>query len=349
MKDVIIVGSGIAGCALAWKWLLQGKSVAMISNQYNASSSVAAGVYNPTVLKRFTPVWKAQEQLDIMLPFYKSIERQLGFTLLHDLPLLRRLHDDNEVKTWKRKALREDLSAFMHPEVFNDLGGDAIFAPHGFGKVNHTGWCDTVLYMKATIDYLKFSDSFVQETFDHESLEVFADHVVYKDMKAKHVIFAEGFAMCHNPYYNHLPLQGNKGELLIVRIADLRLDYIIKSSVFLMHYKDDLFWVGATYDRDDMTNEPTSNALDYLTSRLETFLKLPYEIVEHKVGIRPTTQDRRPFVGTTCKHKRHYIFNGMGSRAVLLAPWAATQLYENIYNDVPLDSEIDCNRYKATS
>jgi glycine oxidase len=67
--DIIIVGSGIAGCTLAWQWLLNGKSVLMISDVEKGSSAVAAGVYNPTILKRFTSVWKAGVQLDVLTDF----------------------------------------------------------------------------------------------------------------------------------------------------------------------------------------------------------------------------------------------------------------------------------------
>jgi glycine/D-amino acid oxidase-like deaminating enzyme len=343
MKDVIIVGSGITGCTLAWTWLLKGKTVAIISDKAPASSSVAAGVYNPTVLKRFTPIWKAQEQLDVMLPFYKAVESHLGRSFLQHVPVLRRLYDAGEAATWTRKAQRDDLRDFMDPEVFTETI-DGIDAPHGYGVVQPTGACDTEAFMTATIEHLEGLNSFNQQSFEHQQLQLHNDFVTYKHLQARHIIFAEGFAMRHNTYYNHLPLEGNKGELLIVRIPGLELNYIIKSSVFLTHYKEDLFWVGATYNRDDLTAAPTSDALAFLTSRLEKFLKVPYEIVEHKVGIRPTTQDRRPFLGSVDSLKRHFICNGMGSRAVLLAPWAAIQLYNHIYNAAVLDSDVDCNR-----
>ncbi len=348
MKDVIIVGSGISGCTLAWTWLLRGHSVNMISSGVSASSSVAAGVFNPLVLKRFTPIWNAQAQLDVMLPFYKDVENALGQSVLKHIPVLRRLHDNREAGTWTRKAHREDLKDFMIPEVRVENVPE-IHAPYGYGRVVPTGWCDTTTFISATTAYLMQQESFIEESFDHDLLIVNNDDVSYKNVKARYIIFAEGYAMRANTYYKHLPLQGNKGELLIVRIPNFTLDYIIKSSVFLMHYKDDLFWVGATYNNEELTMDPTHDAREYLTSRLALFLTRPYEIVHHKVGIRPTTQDRRPFIGTTDSFKRHFIFNGMGSRAVLLAPWCAVQLYDHIVHEKPLDAAIDCNRFRTST
>ena len=342
--DIIIVGSGIAGSTIAWQWLLQGKSVMMIADGEKGSSAVAAGVYNPTILKRFTSVWKAADQLEVLHDFYPKIESLLEATFLHPIDILRRFHDEREIKSWNKKAVKDDLKDFMSVDIvsYENL---AIDAPFDYGKVSGTGWVDTVGYMQLTTNYLEAKSAYRIEAFDFKELKHYDDHVVYKQITAPIIIFAEGFQMRSNPFFNHLPLQGNKGEVLTVKVPDLQLDYIIKSSVFLMPYVDDLFWVGATYNRDDVTDAPTEEAKEFLTSRLERFLKLPYEIVEHKQGIRPTTIDRRPFVGAHPEFKNYMVFNGMGSRAVLMAPWAAQQLYHSVYNNHPLDPEMDIQRF----
>lgn len=342
--DIIIVGSGIAGCTLAWQWLLQGKSVLMIADGKKGSSAVAAGVYNPTILKRFTSVWKAVDQLEVLNDFYPRIEALLDATFLHPIDILRRFHDEREIKTWKKKAVKEDLNGFMSEDTLA-YENPAIHAPFDYGKVSGTGWVDTSSYMELTIDYLQSMSSYRSEDFDFKELRHYVDHVVYKESIADRIIFAEGFQMLSNPFFNNLPLEGNKGEVFTIKVPDLKLDYIIKSSVFLMPFTDDLFWVGATYNRDDVSDVPTSDAKEFLTSRLERFLKLPYKIVEHKYGIRPTTKDRRPFVGAHKEYKNYMVFNGMGSRAVLMAPWAAQQLFNSIYKDHALDPEIDIERF----
>jgi glycine oxidase len=342
--DVIIVGSGIAGCTLAWQWLLNGKSVLMISDVEKGASAVAAGVYNPTILKRFTSVWKAGVQLDVLTDFYTKIESHLENTFFHPLDILRRFHDEREIRTWIKKSVKEDLKDFMSPEVFV-FNNTAINAPYDYGKVVGTGWVDTIGYMNQTVAYLKENDSFMKGVFDFKELTHTHHQVQYKEYQAGKILFAEGFKLLSNPYFKNLPLQGNKGEVLTIKVPGLKLDYIIKSSVFLMAYTDDLFWVGATYDGEELSDGPTLSAKEFLTSRLERFLNLPYEIVEHTYGVRPTTIDRRPFVGVHKDYKNYAVFNGMGSRAVLMAPWAAQQLFNSLYKDQQLDPEIDIQRF----
>ena len=344
MKDVIIVGGGIAGTTLAWHWFLQGKSIQWIADDQASSSHVAAGVFNPVVLKRFSPIWKAQEQLGLMFPFYTQVQEYLEVPVIELISIWRRLHDEKERKTWIRKSVREDLDNLMQTDPVDTLL-NGIEAQHGYGIVKHTGWLDTSSYMNRTMAYFKSRSEFSKEHFDHSKLNIEQNEVSYNGTKAKAIIFAEGNRLPHNPYFNTLPLQGNKGEILIIKCSGLELTQIIKSSVFLMPYKEDLFWVGATYDRDYESVEPTQEARDFLKSKLDTFLKLPYEIIDQKSGIRPTTIDRRPFVGQHSEHKNLYVFNGMGSRASLIAPWASMHLFENIYNGTELPSEMDINRF----
>jgi glycine/D-amino acid oxidase-like deaminating enzyme len=344
MIDVLIVGSGISGCNLYLELLKRGKSVHMISHGKLASSSVAAGVYNPTVLKRFSPVWNGELQMNVAAQTYDHIENLLDTKLVHPISIWRRLHDAKEAKTWVNKSKRDDLSRFMNSEVVTTTI-DGIDSEHGFGEVLETGWLDTIKFMESTIEHAKAANCFTQAEFDHDALLIEQDHISHHALIARHVVFADGFGLLHNPLFNYLPMQGNKGEVLTIKVPGLHLDHIIKSSVFLMPYKEDLFWVGATYNRDDLTYEPTEDGIKFLTSRLERFLKLPYEIVDHKAGIRPTTDDRRPFLGAHSIHKRALVFNGMGSRAVLVAPWAAQLLCDYVYEDLNLPEEICISRF----
>lgn len=297
------------------------------------------------VLKRFTAVWKAQEQLVDLNELYDYISTQTGLDYRHSITVARRLHDEKEAKTWVKKSKREDLKNFMSDNVV-DIAINGIESTAGYGVVNGTGWVDTISFMKDTIDFFDKKNAVYIDTLDLDALSFQNDVVIYKNIKASSIIFAEGYRMRDNPYFNTLPLQGNKGEVLIVKIPNLKLDYIIKSSVFLMPYKEDLFWLGATYDRDDLEDVATEKGREFLTSRLERFLKLPYQIIDHKHGIRPTTIDRRPFVGRHPNHKNLWLFNGMGSRAVLIAPWAAQELSNHLYHQTPLNNEINISRFQ---
>jgi glycine oxidase len=144
--------------------------------------------------------------------------------------------------------------------------------------------------------------------------------VQYKDIEAKHIIFAEGFGMHSNPYFNHLPLDGTKGELFIIKAPALDLDVIVNTSVFILPLGNDLFKVGATYNWVDKTSTPTEEGKQELIDRIKEILTCDFEIIQHLAGVRPTVKDRKPLIGRHSMHSQLYLLNGLGTRGVLLGP-----------------------------
>jgi len=153
--------------------------------------------------------------------------------------------------------------------------------------------------------------------------------------------------MLSNPFFNHLPLDGTKGELLIIKAPGLQLDVIVNTSVFIMPLGDDLFKVGATYNWKDKTNVPTDEGKLELVTRVKEILNCEFEIINHFAGVRPTVRDRKPLIGTHAKFSCIHILNGLGTRGVMLAPAMAKALFENIELGTPLDAAIDIKRFKA--
>jgi glycine/D-amino acid oxidase-like deaminating enzyme len=186
----------------------------------------------------------------------------------------------------------------------------------------------------------------VKETFHYDALEVTTDFVIYNNEKFKHVIFAEGFGIHSNPYFSLLPLDGTKGELLIIKAPDLKLDVIVKSSVFILPLGNDLYKVGATYNWDDKTPTPTEEGKQELLSHLKELLHCDFEVVNHLAGVRPTVKDRRPMVGTHPNYSNLHVLNGLGTRGVMLAPAMAKVLFNFIENEVPLEPAVDIKRFK---
>ena len=62
-------------------------------------------------------------------------------------------------------------------------------------------------------------------------------------------------------------------------------------------------------------------------------------------GTRPASPDRKPIVGAHPELEDVYIFNGMGSKAVSLAPLLAKELCDTMIIGSPLHSEISIDRF----
>jgi glycine oxidase len=344
MIDYLIVGSGLAGISFSEMALHEGKSVLVVDDNSQNSSRIAGGLYNPVILKRFSEVWKAQEQISLMNVFYSNLQEKLNCKFDFKMPILRKFFSIEEQNNWFAASDKLNLTPFLSTQLI-DKKFSGIDSPNGYGEVLQTGYLDTALLLEKYREYLVHQNCFLEESFQYEVLKVQQDRVCYKNIEARNIIFAEGYGLHSNPYFNNLPLDGTKGELFIIKAQGLDLDVIVNTSVFILPLGNDLFKVGATYNWKDKTDLPTKEGRAELLIRIMEILNCPFEVVDHFAGVRPTVRDRRPLVGTHPLYSRIHVLNGLGTRGVMLAPAMAKALLEKIEKDLPLDTEIDIQRF----
>jgi hypothetical protein len=265
--------------------------------------------------------------------FYQSLDFDNAYS---EIKILRLFANEKERLTWIKKSQDHVLQEYLGDVVHNVPEG--ISAPYGFGKLILGAKLNYTELRDSTESYFYQSSSFLNAQMDKED-------ILDASQEFNYVIVCSGTAALGSDLFDWLPIVGNKGQSLMVRIPDLSMDSVVKGPVFLMPYKEDLFWVGATYERDYEHSLPTTTGLNYLQQRLERFLETSYEIVEHFAGIRPTVPDRRPLVGKHPQYANIVCFNGMGSRAALMAPWCADRLFDHIVQEKALPRDIDLKRY----
>ncbi|MCR8668906.1 FAD-binding oxidoreductase [Aestuariibaculum sp. M13] len=343
--DYIVVGIGLAGISFCEQLRANNKSFVVFDNASQLSSTVAGGLYNPVVLKRFTPVWKCQEQLEQALPMYERLEQELGVKLDYKLPVYRKFASLEEQNHWFTASDKPILSKYLSTQIVKNTN-EAVEAPFGFGEVLETGRIDVRTLIEAYKNELQKNNQLNETLFDYDELKFENNGIEYRDIKAKHIVFAEGFGIKDNPFFNNLPLNPAKGELLIIHAPELKIDYVLKAGAFLIPLGDDNYIVGATYEWKDLTNQPSEVAKEELSAKLQKIINCPFTIVNQVAGVRPTVKDRRPLVGHHADYRNMYVLNGLGTRGVMIGPYVASQLYDFIENELPLESEIDIKRFQ---
>lgn len=342
--DYIIVGIGLAGISFCEQLKANNKTFIVFDDKSQKSSTVAGGLYNPVVLKRFTSVWKSKEQLDIALPFYETIEKQLGVKLDYKIPVYRKFASLEEQNDWFAASDKPKLSEFLSTDIVKNKN-PFINADFGFGEVLQTGRIDVKKLVEAYKTYLSKEKSIIEDAFIYEALKDEDTYIQYKNIKAKYIVFAEGFGVVKNPFFKDLPLVQTKGELLTIKAPLLKIDYVLKAGVFLIPLGNDLYLVGATYEWNDTSQKITEKAKEELLSKLNKVIDCEYETVNQVAGIRPTVKDRRPLVGKHPNFKNMFVLNGLGTRGVMIGPYVAKQLFDFIEKDIPLEKEINIERF----
>lgn len=340
--DYLIVGLGIAGTCFAKKCIENNKTFHIITDSKKSASHVAAGLFNPIVIKRFNPVWRYQHQMNLLKQTFGGFQDLLGGRYLHHPPVYRIFSNEQEIITWQNKIQTiSSLQAYMNPSPIATTF-ESIEAPFGFGEVKGTGWVDLARIIQDFSN--QFKKHITQEKFDYNQLNIL-EPLSYKGIQANKIIFAEGIKVSQNPYFNFIPIRPNKGETLIIQIKQEMPYVTFNSKNFLMPLGDNLYYVGSTYDRTWEDDGPTESNKQKLINHLQSYYKGDFEIIEHRAAFRPTTPDMRPIIGKHPTLPNLYVLNGLGTRGTFNGPDMSRELFEFLENDIPLDPEIDVKRY----
>lgn len=342
-NHTLIVGFGIAGVTIAHRLHNSGHSFKIISNDSQSATRTAGGVINPIALKRYKKAWNADVFYQKAIKFYRFLESQLDVKLLYSKPIYKALNSAEDQNDFIIASDRTFLDQFLSPKI---LSNNEIFnTTEAIGEIKSTFTVDLNCLLDNSVEF--FQQAFMSDSFQYEELQPLSDgRFLYKNETFTQIIFCEGYGVSLNPFFNDLPIYGNKGEYLIISSTDLKCqEFILKSKYFLIPLGENLYKFGANYDRKSLNNNPTEETRDHLKSEFEKMITCKYEIVDQVAGVRPTVKDRKPVLGYHQKHQNIYIFNGFGSRGVLAAPTLSQNIYDFIFNNLELNKEINVNRF----
>ncbi|MBN8691575.1 MAG: FAD-binding oxidoreductase [Bacteroidetes bacterium] len=335
----------MAGSVLSLQLIEKGFNVIVIDEPNGSSCSrVAAGIWNPVVFKRLTKSWMADEILPVMLEFYQAQEKKFGVQLLHHRNIIKLFSELQEVNLWFKKA-SADMSNYLDKEISqNGLPKTIKLLDVGYAKVLNAGNLNLPLFLSAVTKHLQSTGMYLPEKFDFSAFS--PSTMQYKNIETKHIVFCEGHLISKNPLFKYIPMKPAKGEVLTLQMDDLKLERdILNKNAFIMPLENNLFKVGATYNWNDLSDSPTEEGKQELLSKLNRITELEGVVIRHEAGVRPSVIDRRPVLGSHPAFKSVYVFNGMGTKGVMLAPFFANHLIEHITLNKNLNKEVDIARF----
>ena len=113
-------------------------------------------------------------------------------------------------------------------------------------------------------------------------------------LKRRRIVFTEGFGIHKNPYFKHLPLEGTKGELITIHAPTLKLESILKSSIFVIPMGEDrILW--ALPMNGLIKQIPNRRSKNRTFRKIGTLIDCEFEVVDQRAGIRPN-RGRSPSV-----------------------------------------------------
>jgi len=285
-----------------------------------ASSQVAAGLYTPLTGRRMIRSWELDAVLPVVNRFYPALEKKLGLKFFHPLDSIRIFSSEPEREEWEKRKDVEFTREF-------DVSKLPFDSPWGGCRIRGGGWVD----LPVMLDGLKNRRIALKEWGDIESAYDFK-------------IWAEGVKAAKNPLWTDVGWRNAHGDILTVSVPGLSKEYIYHPGKFLAPIGNKLFRCGATYTWDLDSHAPRPQGRKDLEEELARVLKLPFEVIDHQSGIRPVAVARVPVAGPHPEKGNQLIFNGFGSKGVLMAPWMAERMLEWMQSGKELPKETRAAR-----
>ena len=333
--DYLIIGQGLAGSCLALELLRRGKRVLVLDREDSHSASrVAAGMFNPITSKVRSLTWNAEVLFPHLTKFYTEAEHVTSSRFFYPLPIYRPFPSASDQVGWDHVS-PEYLKAVHTRSAY----GDFVRDPFGGIELSRSGHVDTRAFVMAVKNYLRSLGCLME---DHSPVNMDGQFLKFCRSIAGRVVFCEGVQVTVNPLFRWLPISKLKGEVLDVEV-DLPKDVLFNRSVYLVPALNG-FRAGSTYDRNVIEGNTDAGVND-IEVRLRQLLTRSFNTIAKDWGFRPVVRDRRPVIGAHPEEKDVFIFNGLGTKGVSLAPWSAACLAGWMEGTESLPEEVNISRF----
>jgi glycine oxidase len=347
MKKVefLIVGNGLAGTMLAFEMLEKQIDFRMVASSLKSrASEVVAGMFNPLVFKRLTKSWMADILLPVMKNKFIEFENLLGDRFYFEKPILKPL-SEQEKQLWLERKTDPGFSKYI-ASVKNNSPEKRVKPAASYGIVEGAGYVNLTRFLELSDRYFREKGVLIQTEFDSNKINPGEKYFDTENGRAEKVVFCEGAHLIDNPFFSFIRLVPVKGEVLQAFVPELSEHFILNKKVFVLPVGNHRFKIGSTYEWNDLSDSPTPEGKRSIMERFESLATVDYVVEQHWAGIRPAVSDRRPVLGFHTVYRNLSVFNGLGTKGVMLAPYFAEEMVKHLLiKDYELKQEVDIRRF----
>ncbi|NNF03329.1 MAG: FAD-binding oxidoreductase [Rhodothermales bacterium] len=358
--DTVVAGAGLAGACSALS-LSEHGSVLLVDPGGPAAgaSGIGPGLANPLMARKGTPAWRAVDALDAV----RNLADRVGLPLTGRRVL--------RPATGKRQARYFRRTAEEHPALARWVDADAaadrwpwlgvrlgVLIARGGGACDIPAFVNNItdaavdagctLRRDAVAGWREESDG-VEVSFDGGAVCRAGRLLICTGADTPRLARSVGR---HDPSraaesgydaFPSLALTRIKGQAVRVRRPDA-LPPIppVSARGYIVDAGDTLF-IGSTYERRFDDEDPTPDAAERLVRRAAEVIPAisGAEIVDRVAAVRAAPPGRRmPILGPVGPHGRVWVFTGLGSRGLLLAPLLGAEIPRYFLNPGAIPAEL---------
>ncbi|MEM7783542.1 MAG: FAD-dependent oxidoreductase [Planctomycetota bacterium] len=317
ISRLTIRGCGLAGVLLGWRLWQRGVTFRLEGRKDVGASKAAAGLVNPVTGKGMNTSWRLSDFLPEMKAFYGEIGALLGQNYFYEKPVLRIFSDEKErQKFFKKRVQLEPWIAKVHPIL-----------PH----MKHGQWGGVQWHSGGWLNVRAFVE---------DSLEFFERECPgFTEPNA--TVYCEGAKGLQSGPFSFLPQRLAKGQIVEVTVPGWNENAILNRNGWCIPIGGDRYRVGATYEWDDLDDEPSEQGRLELEQRVAQFTDIAFTVVKQVAGVRPIIRTSQPVIGRHPEINDAFVLNGLGSKGCLYGPKVARELVSHLLDNQELDPDLD--------
>ncbi len=305
---------------------------------------MAAGLFNPITGKFLKKSWLAEKIFPYLFEFYSGVEKELSEKFFFPQSIYRPFETIEEQNDWMAKSETVQVKTFIKSIFQNPQWPEQVHNPFGGLLIDQSGYINVNAFLTAARNWFFRHNHFVESEFDFQKLNVSDSKIEYENFESDRILFCEGVSVKINPYFQWVPVRPMKGEVLGI-VLEKTPKAIYNRGVYIVPGFEDNYNVGATYGQPPFVNDVTKDGREELEEKLKGLLSIPYRVIDQRWGVRPTSPDRRPILGPHPHHKNVFIFNGLGTKGVSLAPYFSSLLAKHLADGDEIMKEVNIQRF----
>lgn len=359
VHDAIVIGGGISALTVAMQLRIRGYSVAVIDKQDGeGASGLPGGLANPAYGREAKKSWRAEACIDSLNRLSELLSYvSAGHGIINN-GVLRPASDQDQADVFRespgRHKWKDGMAVWLEPAE----------AAGGFPLVkaeNGALWIEPAITIRLPSLLLALRTALREKG----ALLLSASNIVVHDGTDMHtiiadgneitstkIIFAPGPGIFDYPQWSLLKFNRVKGQVMEAEFSKSdEPGCSVASSGYAAFTGSNRVVVGSTYEhsfKDSLPSEATGGVLEKRFRIMCPAIAGSLTHIQHWAGVRLTTPDRKPCVGSHWNISGFYCIAGMGSRGLLMAPKVAELLADHIYANTKIPDEIDADRFYHT-
>ena len=179
-----------------------------------------------------------------LLKLAPDLEHKIGQQFFFERTIRRAFSTAHERELWLERERDEEYRNYIFP-ILADETPTYIHEEFGTGVVKCPGYIDAKTFLDANHTYLRRKGILRMEEFDFYQLDV--DQSSYNGERFDAIVFSEGYRGRLNPFFQYLPLETTKGEVLTLNIQGLDTKEIVNRKCFILPTHNGVYKLGATF------------------------------------------------------------------------------------------------------